>query len=75
VDEAKILAAQGQGPEPLIRIEGGLPRLLGTDIIMPGDLPAQDWGWTESVYLIPKPKDHDEEPFTGPLVPPDPEVP
>jgi hypothetical protein len=50
VDEAKILAAQGQGPEPLIRIEGGLPRLLGTDIIMPGDLTAQDWGWTESVY-------------------------
>jgi hypothetical protein len=59
IDEAKLLAQSGQGPEPLIRIEGGLPRLLGTDIIMPGDLPAEDWGWTESVFLLPKPDGHD----------------
>lgn len=51
VDEAKILAA-GEDPSrlPVIRVEGGLPRLLGCDIIMPGDLPAEAWGWTEIPY-------------------------
>ena len=35
VDEAKLLTAQGGSPEQTIRIEGGLPPLPGTDVIMP----------------------------------------
>ena len=35
IDEAKLLAAQGGPQEQTIRIEGGLPPLAGTDIIMP----------------------------------------
>jgi hypothetical protein len=74
IDEAKLLAQTGIGPEPLIRIEGGLPRLPGTFITMPGDLSAEDWGWTESVYLPPKVNGHDLEPVVGPEVPLDPQV-
>jgi hypothetical protein len=35
IDEAKLLAAQGGSPEQVIRIEGGMPVLPGTNIIMP----------------------------------------
>jgi hypothetical protein len=35
VDEAKLLTAQGGSPEQTIYIEGGLPKLPGTDVIMP----------------------------------------
>ncbi len=35
VDEAKLFSAQGGSPEQTIRIEGGLPPLPGTDVIMP----------------------------------------
>jgi hypothetical protein len=35
VDEAKLLSAQGGSPEQTISIEGGLPELPGTDVIMP----------------------------------------
>jgi hypothetical protein len=35
IDEAKLLAAQGGAPEQVIRIEGGLPELPGTEVIMP----------------------------------------
>ena len=35
VDEAKLLTAQGGQPEQTIYIEGGLPNLPGTEIIMP----------------------------------------
>ena len=35
IDEAKVLAAQGGSPNQSIRIEGGLPPLVGTNIIMP----------------------------------------
>jgi hypothetical protein len=35
VDEAKLDAAQGGSPEQVIRIEGGLPELPGTTILMP----------------------------------------
>lgn len=35
VDEQKLLTAQGGPPEQVIRIEGGLPLLPGTDVIMP----------------------------------------
>ena len=42
IDEAKLIAAQGGDPshEQVIRIEGGLPRLPGCDITMPGDEPV-----------------------------------
>jgi hypothetical protein len=35
VDEAKLLAANGDTGDLTIRIEGGLPTLPGTDITMP----------------------------------------
>jgi hypothetical protein len=35
VDEAKLLAADAANADQVIRIEGGLPPLPGTDIIMP----------------------------------------
>jgi hypothetical protein len=35
IDEAKLLAAAGGSPEQTIYIEGGLPPLPGTEIIMP----------------------------------------
>jgi hypothetical protein len=35
IDQAKLLTAQGGSPNQTIRIEGGLPPLVGTDIIMP----------------------------------------
>ena len=35
LDEQKLLALQGGGPETVIKIEGGLPTLPGTNIIMP----------------------------------------
>jgi hypothetical protein len=35
IDEAKLITAQGGQPEQTIYIEGGLPNLPGTEIIMP----------------------------------------
>jgi hypothetical protein len=35
LDQAKLLVAQGGPPDASIRIEGGLPELPGTNIIMP----------------------------------------
>jgi hypothetical protein len=35
IDEQKLLTAQGGGPDTTIRIEGGMPQLPGTTIIMP----------------------------------------
>jgi hypothetical protein len=36
-EAAKIEAGRGGPPNQTIRIEGGLPRLPGADVIMPGD--------------------------------------
>jgi hypothetical protein len=41
VDEAKLLAAGEANMEHVIRIEGGLPSLPGTEIIMPVLAPEQ----------------------------------
>jgi hypothetical protein len=38
VEEAKLLAAQGGPREQTIRIEGGLPELPGTNVIMPHEM-------------------------------------
>jgi hypothetical protein len=40
VDEAKLLAAGEANADRVIRIEGGLPSLPGTEIIMPNLTPA-----------------------------------
>jgi hypothetical protein len=42
VDEAKLIAANQVNADHVIRIEGGLPQLPGTDIIMPDLPPALD---------------------------------
>jgi hypothetical protein len=42
LDEQKLLTAQGGAPEQVIRIEGGLPELPGTNIIMPTPLNGHD---------------------------------
>jgi hypothetical protein len=53
------LAAQGQGPEPVIRIEGGLPIMPGHEgLIMPGDTPAPVNGMNGRGPVI----DHQEPP-------------
>jgi hypothetical protein len=35
IEEAKLITAQGGGPEQVIKIEGGLPELPGTRVEMP----------------------------------------
>jgi hypothetical protein len=44
VDEAKLLAAGEANADQVIRIEGGLPELPGTSIIMPDLSPALEHG-------------------------------
>jgi hypothetical protein len=45
IDEQKLLTAQGGAPQQIIKIEGGLPQLPGTNVIMPdlsnGNLPGE----------------------------------
>jgi len=50
IDEAKLIAAQGGSTgDQVIRIEGGLPRLPGTSITMPGDEPVHQLNGHASV--------------------------
>lgn len=42
IDEAKLFVTQGGSPEQTIRIEGGLPELPGTQVIMPGYMNGKD---------------------------------
>jgi uncharacterized protein DUF5681 len=54
IDDAKLHAAQGGSPEQVIRIEGGLPELPGTNIIMPTPLNGHDLQ-LEATPAIPAP--------------------
>lgn len=53
IDEQKMLTAQGGPPTTTIRIEGGLPKLEGTNIIMP------EMNGHEAVVQDPRPTDQE----------------
>jgi hypothetical protein len=81
IDEAKLIASTGDpNATPTIRIEGGLPRLPGTSVIMPDDPPYQP-GFQDPANPIdqapgeasaPKPNGHDPDPAAAQAPPADP---
>jgi hypothetical protein len=68
IDEAKLLASAGDpNATPTIRIEGGLPRLPGTSVIMPSDPPYEP-GFQDP-GAIPKANGHGEPDPNSPQEP------
>jgi hypothetical protein len=66
IDEAKLLAAQGGSPEQTIHIEGGLPRLPGTSVIMPSDPPYEPGFQDPGMELTPAKANGGHYPDQGP---------
>jgi hypothetical protein len=61
IDEQKLLTAQGGPPQQIIKIEGGLPALLGTNIIMPDGTSTPGEPLSMNGHG-PQPSDQDPEP-------------